>query len=209
MEVRMRPDQFVLLLQGQNASVVSQRMDNDSGVLARLDNLVEIADRAVADRIGQWSIVPDCAIGVEQETADEVGGGHVLVAGDGDQRFFQAPGHEFDETGLAAAGRAFQHHRHARLMGRLEQRDLGANRLVIGLLANAIVVQIGHKLTRFLEKKWPRPKPDPEDVRVLTELATTKGPEHSLRTTMLRTAARYSQGGSDSPGQPILSGGPG
>src|SRR5580704_1410485 len=185
MEVRMRTDQFVLLLQWQDTSVVRQRMDNDSGVLARLDNLIEIADRAVANRIGQWSIVPDCAIGIEQEAADEVGGGHVLVAGDGDQRLFQAPGHEFDETGLAAAGRAFQHHRHAHLMGRLEQRDLGANRLVIGLLANAIVVQIGHKLTRFL-KKMPRPKPDLENAGFSWNWLPP-GSGASSETTMLRT----------------------
>ena len=129
---------------GQNASVVSQGMDHDSGVLARLDNLVEIADRAVADRIGQRSIVPDSchfASSRKRPTRSEavMSSLHATVI----SGFWRCQCHVFDETGFAAACRAFEHHRHARLMGRLEQRDLVANRLVIGLLANAIVVQIG------------------------------------------------------------------
>ena len=45
----MGAHQLVLLFERQDAAVVGERMDDDGGILARLDDLVEIADGAVAD----------------------------------------------------------------------------------------------------------------------------------------------------------------
>ena len=40
------------------AAVVGERVDHDGGVLARLDDLVEVADRALADGPGQRTVDP-------------------------------------------------------------------------------------------------------------------------------------------------------
>jgi hypothetical protein len=110
----MRRDQLALLVQRQGAAMVGQRMDHHRGVLPRLDDLVEVADGADARRRGQRAVEPARAVGVEQVAADQVGGRHVLVAGHGDQRLAQLPGHVFDEARFAAAGGALDHHRQAR-----------------------------------------------------------------------------------------------
>lgn len=73
-------DHLVLLFERQDAAVVGQRVDDDGGVLARFDDLVEIADRARANRQRQRPVVPDGALGVEQIAPDQVRCRHVLMA---------------------------------------------------------------------------------------------------------------------------------
>ncbi|MNG07599.1 hypothetical protein D3C84_909090 [compost metagenome] len=58
------------------------------------------------------------------------------MAGHGVQRQFQAVGHVLDEAGLAAAGRAFDQHRHAVMPGLFEQRLL----VVLGLIKGFVGV---------------------------------------------------------------------
>ena len=86
LEIGMGAHELAALLQRQHAAVVGQRMDDDGRVLPRLDDLVEIADRAVAHRDRERTVMPDGALGVEQVAPDQIGRGHVLVAGDRDQR---------------------------------------------------------------------------------------------------------------------------
>ena len=81
-----RFDHLAELLDGQQAAVVGERVDEDGGVLASLDDFVEVADRADLHRARQRAIDPAGAIGIEQVAADEVAGGEVFVAGDGDER---------------------------------------------------------------------------------------------------------------------------
>ena len=121
LEIGMRAHELAALLQRQHAAVVGQRMDDDGRVLARLDDFVEIADGAVAHRDRQRPVMPDGALGVEQVAPDQVGCGHVLVAGDRDQRALELPGHVLDEARLAAAGRPLEHDRHALGISRLKQ----------------------------------------------------------------------------------------
>jgi len=78
-------DQFTLLFQGQYPAVISQGVNNDGGILTRLDYLIQIDDGSVAGSDGQGSILPLGALGGEQEAAYQVRCGHVLVAGHGDQ----------------------------------------------------------------------------------------------------------------------------
>ena len=73
-------------LQRQDAAVVGQRVQHDGDVLARLDDLVEIADAAFAHRAGQRAVGPDRVAALEQVTAGEVRRGEVVMAGDGVQR---------------------------------------------------------------------------------------------------------------------------
>ncbi|MNG30161.1 hypothetical protein D3C84_1157200 [compost metagenome] len=54
------------------------------------------------------------------------------MAGNGDQRAFQSPGHVFDKTGLATPGGSFEHDGQLLRMALLENRDLVAAGLVIG-----------------------------------------------------------------------------
>ncbi len=108
----------------QTAAVVGERVDDDDRVFAGLDDLVEIADRTVANSGRQRAVVPDCFFALEQKAADEIGRGEVLVTGDGDERTIEAMRHVFDKARLAAPGRAFEHRRQLRRKRRFEKLDL-------------------------------------------------------------------------------------
>ena len=144
LEIGVRFEQLALLVQRQGAAVVGQRVDHHGGVLARFDDFIQIADRADARGGGQRAIQPARAVGFEQIAADQIGGGHVFVAGHGDQRLVQFPGHVFDEARFAAAGRAFDHHRQARGIGGFVERHFVALRLVERFLVNLVLVFVGH-----------------------------------------------------------------
>lgn len=73
------------LLDGQQPSVVRQRMDEDGGVFTRLDDLVEVADRAISDRAGQGAIDPDGGISLQQIAPHQVAGGQIFMTRDGDE----------------------------------------------------------------------------------------------------------------------------
>ena len=147
-------EQFAGLVDRQHTTVVGQRVDHHSCVLAGFNHFVEIADRAAANRAGQRAVAPDGGVIREQIAADQIGGGQVLMAGDRDQRHFegaprrvglakQPPGHVFDEAGLAAARRALEQHRQTRLVGGLEDLNLIAQRQVPGLIGQAAVARLG------------------------------------------------------------------
>ena len=133
---------LILLFQRQDTAGVGERVDDHGGVLARLDDLVEIAYGAAAHGQRERAVVPDGAFRRQQIAAGEIGGGHILVRGDGDQRPLEPPRHVLDEAGLATAGRALEHHRQPIGIGRFEQRDLVADRPVIGLGIDAIRIEV-------------------------------------------------------------------
>src|SRR6266478_791211 len=66
---------------------------------------------------------------------------------DGDQRLAQPPGHVLDEAGLAATCRPLQHHRQPFAVGRREDLDLAAERLVVGFRGDPIGIE-GHLVLR-------------------------------------------------------------
>ena len=139
LKIRVRLQDLVLLFQRQYSAIIGQRVNDHRGILSGFDDFIEIADRAVAHRQGQRSVVPDRAVGIEQVTAHQIGRGHVLVARHGDQRSFEPPRHMLDKTGLSTAGRPFEHERHAVLIGRLIMRRFVTDRAIIGLVGNHIV----------------------------------------------------------------------
>ena len=143
-EIGMRGQQLAGLFDRQHSPMIGQRMDDDGRVLARLDDLVQIADRARAHRARQRTIHPHRFVAAQQIAADEIGRGEVFVTADGNQRFaeqlprrlllaVQPPRHVFDEARLAASGRAFQQHRQSRFVGRFEYFEFVADRQVVGL----------------------------------------------------------------------------
>ena len=140
-EVGRRFQRFAGAVDGQDAAVVGQRVQHDGGVLARLDHFVEIADAAFAHGAGQRAVAPVGALVGNQVAADEVGGGQVVVAGDGVQRQLQPGRHVRDETRLAAAGRALDQQRQAFAEGVLEERDFVAGRLVEGQFGHLREIQ--------------------------------------------------------------------
>ena len=95
----------------QLAAVVGERMDDDRGVLTGLHDLVEIADRPVPHRPSQRAVDPDGLATPEEEAADQVRRGYVLVARHGDQIASEPVGHRLHEAGLPAARRTLQQHR--------------------------------------------------------------------------------------------------
>src|SRR5213079_1876091 len=107
---------------------VGERVDDDDGVLARLDHFVEVAYRAAAHRRRQRAVVPDGLLAFQKEATDEVCRREVFMARDRNQRTTQTPRHVLDEARLAAAGRALEHDGQARARSRLEQLDLAPDR---------------------------------------------------------------------------------
>ena len=132
-EVRVRLHHLTALVERQHAPAVGQRVDHHRRVLARFDDLVEVADGAVAHRQGQRAVVPDGALRIEQEAADQVGRRHVFIARQRDQRQLHAPRHVLDKARLAAARRAFQHHRQAARDGGAEQAHFVTGGAVVRL----------------------------------------------------------------------------
>ena len=140
------------LLDGQDAAVVGQGVDEDGGVLACLDDLVQVADGPGLDGAGEGAVYPAGGLPLQQVAAHQVGGRQVLVAGhrhqgqagagaflprhvaDDGHRPAQAVGHVFHEAGLAAAGGPLQQHRYLLLVGGREQLHLVRHREVEGLL---------------------------------------------------------------------------
>ncbi|MNO83201.1 hypothetical protein D3C76_744960 [compost metagenome] len=115
---------FTGALQMEFAAIVGQRVDHHSGVLARLDHFVEIADTALPHGAGKWSVLPPGAIGTDQVASDQIGGAQVVMAGHGMQRQLQTMRHVLHEAGLAAAGRPLEQYRQAMSPGLFEELHL-------------------------------------------------------------------------------------
>ena len=111
-------------LEIQLPAVIGERVDRDGGVLPCLDDLVEVADAALAHRARERAVDPFGRGAGEDVASQQVGCRHVLVTGDGVERDVEAAGHELDEARLAASGRALEHHRQSAPPGRREQLDL-------------------------------------------------------------------------------------
>jgi hypothetical protein len=77
---------FPRALQRQKAAVVGERMKNDRHILARLDDLIEVADAAGAHSARQRSVKPDCFAALQKVAAGEVCCSEIVMAGYGVQR---------------------------------------------------------------------------------------------------------------------------
>ena len=100
--------------------MVGQWMEHDGRVLARLDDLVEVTDGALAHGPRQRSIDPLGLAAAQQVAPDEIGGRQIVVARDGDERPVEVVGHRFDEARLSATRRSLDQNRQALPKGRLE-----------------------------------------------------------------------------------------
>ena len=154
-EVGVGGEQLGRLLDRQDAAVVAQRVDDDGRVLAGLDDLVEVADGAAAHGPRERPVHPHRLVTGQQVAPDEVGGGEVLVAGDGHELALELPRHVLDEAGLAAAGRTLQQHRQARRVGGLEHLGLVADRQVPRLGRGAVRrLDGGHRSIFAARARW-------------------------------------------------------
>ncbi len=142
LKIGMRLNQLALLVERQGAAMVGQRVDDHGGVLTRLDNFVEVADRADARGGGQRPIEPARAAAFEQITSDQIARRHVFIAGHGDERLAQPPRHVLDKARFAASRRPLDHDRQAIAVGGLKQGHLAALRLVIGLCLNPVLLRV-------------------------------------------------------------------
>src|SRR5207247_3120501 len=84
-EVGVRLEDLTLLVDGEDVAVVGERVDEHGRVLARLDDLVEVAYGARLDRLRERPVHPDRLVALDEVAADQVAAGEVLVTGDGDQ----------------------------------------------------------------------------------------------------------------------------
>lgn len=110
----------------QRAPVVGERMQDGQRVVAGFDDFVQVADSAGIHGPGQGPVVPDDIAAGDEEPADEIGTGEIVVAAVGDHGAAEQLPHVFDETRLTASGRAGQHHRHVLLESPFGQLPLGA-----------------------------------------------------------------------------------
>ncbi len=82
------------------------------------------------------------------------------------KRLVQLPGHVFDKARLATTGRALEHHGHAHRIRRLVQLDLVGHRAVVGLLADAVGVEVvAHGFLQQCISLWPAPREPGERLR--------------------------------------------
>jgi hypothetical protein len=114
-------------------------VNDDDGVFARFDHLVQITDRAAAHGRRQGAVVPDRLLAFEQEAADEVCRREVFMAGDGDERTPETPRHVLDEARLAAPRRAFEHDGQARVLRGLKQLHLAPHGKVERLVRDDVL----------------------------------------------------------------------
>jgi hypothetical protein len=151
-EALRRLQHLAALLDVEQSPVVGQRVDQDRRVLARLDDLVEIADRAHFDGPGERTVDPAGLVTLEQVTTYQVGGGEILVAGDGDEgdAFFLAishvavkvPRHVLDETGLPTPRGTFEKHGNLLFIRGFEEFDLVPDGEVERLFGDAEVLDL-------------------------------------------------------------------
>ena len=66
----MRLHHLAAPLDGQNAPMIGERVNQYRGVFARLDDFVEITDRARLHRAGQRAVEPAGFLAFEQVAAD-------------------------------------------------------------------------------------------------------------------------------------------
>lgn len=146
-------DDLPLLFDRQKTTVVAERMDNDSRVLACFDYLVEIHDRAVLHTQCQRAIDPDRILPLEEIATDEIRCCEVFVTSDRDKRPSQPVSHVLYKTRLSAPGRPFQHDRHPAFRGGREQADFTPNFGVVGLLLNAVLpdVELAPRLSHLID----------------------------------------------------------
>ena len=84
----------------QGAAVIGQGVEDRQRIPPRLDHLVEIADRALANGPRQRAIDPLDVSAVDQEAPDQVAAGQIVVTRDGEERSLQQAGHVLDQPGL-------------------------------------------------------------------------------------------------------------
>ena len=156
--------ELALLLYWKNAAVVGQRVNEHRSVLARLDDLVEVADAPRLYRASQRPVDPDRLLALQKVAAHEVARRKVLVTRDGHQRqgaverpipvrrrravVLGNPGHRLPKPvrhvlhkpGLPATGWAFEQHGNLRLVRDLEQLDLVPDGHVVRLIDEVILL---------------------------------------------------------------------
>src|SRR6185295_14742046 len=72
LKARCSLDRLAGLVDRQDASMVGQRMQYDYRVLPRFDDLIEIADCALAYRSREQAVLPYRTVVANQEAADQV-----------------------------------------------------------------------------------------------------------------------------------------
>jgi len=114
---------------------------------SRLGDLVEVEEGAVADGAGDGAIDPPGFTSDQEVAAEQVGGGGVLVAGDGDEVEAEQAGHVLDEPGFPAACRSLDHEGEMGFPGVAEDF----------LLATDREIKDGHRGAGWVEIGWFEP----------------------------------------------------
>ena len=111
--------------------MVGKRVQDHRCVLPRLDDLIQVADRAFPHGPCQRAVYPFRLAATQQEPADEIRRGQVVVAGHGDQRPLEVVCHGLNEARLATACGALEQDRQSLPESGLEHLLLVAHRHVV------------------------------------------------------------------------------
>ena len=131
-------------------------MDDDDRVLSCLDDLVEIANRAEPGGLRERAVEPDRVATSNEVPAGEVARRQVVMAGNGDERPAQTPGHVLDEPGLATTRRALQHQRKPASVARFENGNLVARGQIERRLRPRISETVMAPIAcRTAKRRWP------------------------------------------------------
>src|SRR6185437_11843287 len=131
LESRSCNDHLAGLVDREKLAIVRERMDHDDRVLARLDHLIEITDRADSGSGCKRSVHPDGLTTPNQIPAGEIAGGEIVVACNGDERPAQSPCHVIHEARLSTSRRTLEQHWKTAPVTPLEYLDLVAHGHVV------------------------------------------------------------------------------
>ena len=142
LEIRVCFNQLAFLVQRQGTAMVGERMNYNGSVLTRFNHFIQVADRSDTSSCCQGAVLPFGTILVQQKTSHQVGCCHVFITGYGNKWPAQFPCHVLHKTGLATAGRTFQHHWHANVIGRFIELYFSAYGFIIRFVFYNILFRI-------------------------------------------------------------------
>ena len=141
-EVIDRFDHLPAFFDGQEPAVVAERVHDYRGVFSGFDDFIQVDDGPVFHPEGQGAVHPHGFFAFEEIPAHQVRRGEILMAGHRNQRALQPVCQVLHEPGLAAARRAFQHHRQLLLRRNIDEPDFAVDLFVKRLFGDPVLFDV-------------------------------------------------------------------
>src|SRR5262249_53553703 len=122
----------VATIQKNLPPVIGQRVQDHNDIFPCFRDLVQVENGALAYRPGQRAVLPHRVAALDEVTAQEIGGGGVIMTRHGEQGAPDVSRHGLDKAGLATARGAFQHERELVAIGMMKHLHFMMDWSIIG-----------------------------------------------------------------------------